>query len=223
MKDVVILGGGGFAREAYWVFLEANAERKEWNVLGFLNDNPAAHGTELCDLPVLGGLAWLEKHARPGLQALCAVGSPRTRKRLVERAAALGVEFCRVIHPSARVSRWVEIGPGTIITAGNILTTQIRVGAHVLLNLDCTVGHDSLLGDYCTVHPGGHISGTVHLGEGVEFGTGAAIIQGKSVGEWSVIGAGAVVTSDIPAHVTAVGVPCRVIKQHAPLEAIVAG
>jgi acetyltransferase-like isoleucine patch superfamily enzyme len=54
----------------------------------------------------------------------------------------------------------------------------------------------------------------VKMGEGVDLGTGASVIQGKQIGEWSVIGAGAVVTQDIPAHVTAVGVPCRVIKRH---------
>ena len=216
MTDVVIIGGGGFAREAYWVFLEDNLERKKWNVLGFIDDNPASHGKTLCDLPVLGGMDWLAKNGKPGLKALCAVGGTRTRKLLVEKVRALGLGFCTVIHPNVRMSRWVEVGEGSIITAGNILTTQIKIGAHALLNLDCTVGHDSILGPFCTVNPGCQISGNVTFGEGVEFGTGAVIIQGKSVGDWSVIGAGAVVTSDIPAHVTAVGVPAKVIKQHAP-------
>jgi sugar O-acyltransferase (sialic acid O-acetyltransferase NeuD family) len=215
MIDVVILGAGGFAREAYWVFLESNQEMKKWNVLGFIDDNPRSHGASLCEIPVLGGFDWLEKNRKPGLQALCGVGNPRTRKLLTEKAAALGIGFCTVIHPDVRMSRWVEVGPGTIITAGNILTAQIRLGAHVLLNLDCTVGHDSVIASFCTINPGCHVSGNVHLEEGVELGTGTVIIQGITLGEWSVIGAGAVVTSDVPSHVTAVGVPCKVIKQHA--------
>ena len=91
MIDVVILGAGGFAREAYWVFLESNQEAKKWNVLGFIDDNPHSHGANLCEIPILGGFDWLEKNHKPGLQALCAVGSPRTRKLLGEKAASLGI------------------------------------------------------------------------------------------------------------------------------------
>lgn len=215
MTDVVILGAGGFARETYWVFLEDNLDKRKWNVLGFIDDNPKMHGAVLCDLPVLGGFDWLARNLKGGLQAICGVGNPRTRKLLAERTTALGVGFCTLIHPSARLSRWVEIGPGTIITAGNILTTQIKLGAHVLLNLDCSVGHDTAIDPYCNINPGCQISGTVRLEEGVDLGTGAVIVQGKTIGAWSIIGAGAVVTADIPSHVTAVGIPCKVIKQHA--------
>jgi sugar O-acyltransferase (sialic acid O-acetyltransferase NeuD family) len=214
VKDVVILGAGGLARETLWVFRDDNNERAKWNVLGFVDDNPTLQGAVLCELPVLGGFDWLERNAGKNFQVISGVGNPHFRKAFAERAAALGLTFCRVIHPSARMSRWVEIGPGTIITAGNILTTQIKLGPHTLLNLDCTVGHDTCIGAYCNINPGCHISGTVKFGEGVDFGTGAVIIQGKSIGDWTIIGAGAVVTEDIPAHVTAVGMPCRIIKRH---------
>jgi len=214
MTDVVILGAGGMAREMAWVFAEANQDHRDWNVLGYVDDNPQLQGEILCDLPVLGGFDWLERKARRNFQVICAAGHTPTRKLLVERAARLRLEFCTIIHPSVRMSPWVEIGPGTIITAGNILTTQIRIGAHVLVNMRCTIAHDSLIGAFSNLNPGCLISGSVTFGEGVYFGTGAVIIQGKSVGEWSTIGAGAVVTMDIPPHVTAVGVPCRVIKKH---------
>jgi sugar O-acyltransferase (sialic acid O-acetyltransferase NeuD family) len=222
VTDVVILGAGGFARETYWVFLEDNEEKKKWNVLGFVDDKPGLQGAVLCDLPVLGGFGWLERNASKTLQVICAAGDNRTRKVLAERATALGLRFCTVIHPSVRMSRWVEVRPGTIIAAGSILTTQITLGPHTLVNLSCTIGHDTVVGAYCNINPGCQISGGVKFGEGVYFGTGAVIIQGKSVGDWSIIGAGAVVSADIPSHVTAVGVPCRVIKQHEPERSIAA-
>jgi sugar O-acyltransferase (sialic acid O-acetyltransferase NeuD family) len=212
--DVVILGAGGFARELYWVFLEDNQEKQRWNVLGFIDDKPELQGAVICDLPVLGDMNWLEGNGRKGIQLICSAGSPRARRTLAERGAALGFEFCTVVHPSARMSRWVDLGAGTVVTAGCVLTTQVKVGAHVLSNLNSTIGHDTTIGAYCNINPGCRISGSVTFGEGVYFGTGAVIIQGKSVGAWSTIGAGAAVTSDIPPHVTAVGVPCRVVKQH---------
>jgi sugar O-acyltransferase (sialic acid O-acetyltransferase NeuD family) len=222
MTDVVILGAGGFARETYWAFLEDNQEKKKWSVLGFVDDKPSLQGAVLCDLPVLGGFDWFERNPSRALQVICAAGDTRTRKVLVERAMALGLKFCTLIHPSVRMSRWIEVGPGTIIAAGSILTTQIDVGPHTLVNLSCTIGHDTVIGPYCNINPGCQISGGVKFGEGVYFGTGAVIIQGKSIGDWSTIGAGAVVTTDIPSHVTAVGVPCRVIKEHQPEQSIAA-
>src|SRR5580700_9848944 len=112
MTDVVILGAGGFARETCWVFLEDNEEKKKWNVLGFVDDNPNLHGTKLCDIPVLGGFDWLERNAGKDFQVICGVGNPRLRKTIAARASALGFDFCTVIHPNVRMSRWVELGAG---------------------------------------------------------------------------------------------------------------
>jgi sugar O-acyltransferase (sialic acid O-acetyltransferase NeuD family) len=221
--DVVILGAGGFARETYWVFLEDNAEKKKWNVVGFVDDNSKLHGTALCNVPVLGGFDWLGQNTAKNFQVVCGVGNPRSRKAIAARASALGLDFCTVVHPNVRMSRWVELGAGTIVTAGCILTTQINVGPHTIVNLDTTIGHDTIIGAYCNINPGCHISGYVKLGDGVDFGTGAVIIHGKSVGDWSIIGAGAVVAEDIPSKVTAVGVPCRVIKNHQLESSIAAG
>jgi sugar O-acyltransferase (sialic acid O-acetyltransferase NeuD family) len=214
MTDVVILGAGGLGRETSWLFEEANRDSKKWNVLGFVDDNPALHGVIQCDLPVLGGFEWFERRRDASLRVICATGSPASRRALAERAAALSLEFCQAIHPSARISRWVELGPGTMVAAGSVLTTQIQLGAHALVQVNSNIGHDCTIGAYCNINPGCHVSGNVKMGEGVDFGAGATVIQGKQIGEWSVIGAGAVVTQDIPAHVTAVGVPCRVIKRH---------
>jgi acetyltransferase EpsM len=78
----------------------------------------------------------------------------------------------------------------------------------------CTISHDTVIGPYCNINPGCHIAGAVHVGEGVDLGMASSVIQNRTIGEWSRIGAGAVVTQDIPSNVTAVGVPCRVIKSH---------
>ena len=214
MTDVVILGAGGMARELCWLFREANDEKRQWNVLGFVDDKPELEGAVICDLPVLGKMNWLERNQGKKLQLICSAGNPQARRILAERGTALGYQFCKAIHPSARMSKWVQLGEGTIITANCVLTTQIKLGAHSLVNLNTTIGHDAVIGAYCNINPGCRISGSVTFGDGVYFGTGAVIIQGKRVGDWTTIGAGAVVTSDIPPHVTAVGVPCRVIKQH---------
>jgi len=212
IKKVLILGSGGHARSTLWLFQEANEEKKEWQVLGFIDENKINHGKIICGLPILGGFEWFDKNSHSNLYVISGIGDPQIKKRIVEKAESKNLRFCSVIHPNVRMSKYVEIGQGTNITAGNILTTKIKIGNHVILNLACTVGHDSIIEDYCTISPGVHISGNVHLKEGVYVGTGAIFIPGVTVGPWSVIGAGTVVLSDICANVTAVGVPAKIIK-----------
>ena len=106
----------------------------------------------------------------------------------------------------------VQIGASTIICAGTIITVDIRIGDHVIINLDCTLGHDDIIRDYVTIYPSVNVSGNVEVGECSKFGTGMQIIQGKNIGTESIIGAGAVVIRDIPDRCTAVGSPAKVIK-----------
>ena len=80
------------------------------------------------------------------------------------------------------------------------------------MNLDCTIGHDAIINDYSTILPSVNVSGAVTIGECVSVGTGSAIIQGLSIGDNTVIGAGSVVVKDIPENTVAVGVPAKVIK-----------
>jgi sugar O-acyltransferase (sialic acid O-acetyltransferase NeuD family) len=216
MIDLVIIGAGGAGREAFWIFQEDNRLARKWNVLGFIDDNPALHGLSFCDAPVLGDFFWLERNSRKNWHAVCAVGNPSIRKHLVQKVARLGLSFATVIHPSAQLSEWVEIGPGSLIGAGAILTTHVKIGAHSIINIACTISHDAVIGAYCNINPGCHIAGAVQIGDGVDLGIGASVIQDKQIGEWSIIGAGAVVTTDIPSNVTAVGIPCRVIRIHEP-------
>lgn len=217
MQKVIILGAGGFAREVLWVFMERNKIKSQWEVLGFIDENIENHGKTICGLPVLGGFEWFETIDRAEIKVICGIGTPKIKQYFIKKCKILGLQFCKIIHPSVEMSEYVEIGEGTIITAGNIITTQVKIGNHVSLNLDCTVGHDDVIEDYCNIAPGVHISGNVVLREGVDLGTGAVILQGLTVGKWSSIGAGAVVVRDVPDHVTAVGVPARVLRYNKDL------
>ena len=118
----------------------------------------------------------------------------------------------QVIDPSVEMSDSVIIGEGSIVCAHTIITVNITIGKHVIVNLDCTIGHDAVLNDFVTVYPGVNISGDTDIGYASELGTGMQIIQGKKIGERSIVGAGAVVIRDIPEKCTAVGSPAKPIK-----------
>lgn len=216
LQKVVIIGAGGFGREVLDVLEAVNQESPTYEILGFITEpGYQTPGVLINERPILGYYDWLEAH-RDEVKAICGIGAPATRRRLIAKAEATGVSFFSAIHPRALLTRWVTLGTGSIITAGCILTNNITIGSHVHLNLDCTVGHDAVIEDFVTVSPGVHVSGNVRLEEGSFIGTGANLIEGKTIGAWSVVGAGGVVVTHIPANTTAVGNPAKVIKERTP-------
>lgn len=213
MSGIAIIGAGGFAREVLWIIRECAARGGAVEPWGFVDDRAETHGQELCGLPIRGPIEMLAS-VKDQVQAVIAVGNPATKRKLVERVEAMGVKFATLVYPNVEKSDFVELGEGCIICVNSIFTTQIKIGRHVIINADCSMGHDSTIGDFTTVAHGVRISGNCHIGEMAEIGTGVIFIQGVSVGEGSVVGAGSVIIRDIPAHVTAVGVPAKVIKEH---------
>lgn len=211
MNRIAVVGAGGFAREVVDVVDAINAVAPTFDLCGYLvEEDFFTPGEKVGDLPVLGTLNWLQ--GRRDILAVCAVGAPELRRRLAMRLNSLGVRFATLVHPHAVLTRHISLGDGTVVTAGCILTNCITIGRHVQVNLNCTVGHDSVLKDFATLAPGVSLSGGVTVEEGSYVGTGANILERTRLGSWTVIGAGSTVLKDIPPNTTAVGVPARIIK-----------
>lgn len=218
MKRLFIVGSGGFGREVLWLVRRINEDSLKkgkarlWEIGGFIDDDQKMYGTYQDDCRVVGGCEYL-KELKEDVWVVVSIGSAKVKKSVVEKLEKFSnIHFAVLIDPSSVISDRVEIGEGSIICAGNVLTVDIQIGKHVILNLDCTVGHDVVIEDYVMVYPGVHISGNVHIGESAELGTGMQVIQGKKIGKQGIIGAGAVVVKDIPEKCTAVGSPAKPIK-----------
>ncbi len=200
---LVIFGAGGFGREVLDVVDAVNAVRPadpQWDFLGFVDDG---------DVDTHGRGALIQAAALPGIGNLyyvVAIGDPATRERVV---AGVSGSPATLVHPSATFGANVAVGAGSVVCAGVRITTNVEIGRHVHLNLNATVGHDAFIGDYATIFPGVNVSGSATIGTRVSLGTNSAVLQGLSVGAGSFVGAGAVVVGDVPAGVTAKGVPAR--------------
>lgn len=211
MRQLVIIGAGGFGREVAWLVERINEHKPTWNLRGFIDDNEAIWGSSEGGYPVLGGTQYLMEQNET--YVVCAVGSAKTRKKIIEKLQKGNVKFATLVDPSALISPRVEIGEGTIICAGTIVTVDVKIGKHVIINLDCTVGHDDRISDFVTLYPSVNVSGNVVLGEGTELGTGMQVIQGKNIASEVIIGAGSVVVRDIEESGTYVGVPAKRISK----------
>jgi sugar O-acyltransferase (sialic acid O-acetyltransferase NeuD family) len=210
MRDLIIFGAGGHGRDILQAVRAINSVNSAWHCIGFAVDPGFPAPDKLHDLPVIVGIDALLAYGE--LDVAVAVGDPAGRERIVDRLGSLEtIGFPTLIHPRACIGDRVYLGVGTIVLAGAIITTDVEVGAHTHVNVSSTISHDTRIGTFSTLSPSVNIAGRVTIGARVQIGAGASIIPGVEVGDDSVIGAGAAVIHSIPAGVTAVGVPARVL------------
>lgn len=210
-RPLVIVGCGGFGREVRDVVDACRADGADWAFLGYVDDAPSPANLAAVGQSgdqVLGGLEWLED-ADKDIHVVIGIASGEVRARIDGQLTRLGLSSGVLVHPTATMGRNVTVAPGTVVCAGVRMTTNIRLGRHVHVNLNSTVGHDCVLGDYVTVNPLVAISGNVHIGERTMLGTHAAVLQGLRLGSRSTVGGSALVVKDVADDVVVKGVPAR--------------
>jgi sugar O-acyltransferase (sialic acid O-acetyltransferase NeuD family) len=213
-EKLVVVCGGGFGREVMWQIQTADEGKGNYELLGFIDKDPSLAGTHINGFPVLGDDHWLLKY--PGaLHVVIATGSGRLRKSIYTRLSVnKKIQFPSIILDSTNLPESLSMGKGCIVCQSAVLTTNVTMGDFVVIGIHSLVSHDSVIDKFATLHPFVSVSGHVHIKEYAEIGTGAKIIPGKIIGLRAVIGAGSVVTQDIPDDCTAVGVPARPVRFH---------
>ena len=210
--EIVLVGAGGFGREVHMTLNYMKKRDENFEILGFLDDNPSLKGTNVNDIPILGGLEWVQDNAKENLECVITVGEPSIRKKIIEKLEP-SIQIKTIIHPSTIFSETSKIGIGTIVQPGCIITTNTDIGKFVHANIHVTIGHDCVIEDYVTINPGVHINGNTKIGEGTLIGSGVTMKHGISIGKRCIIGAGSVVINDIPDNSMYVGVPAQLKKK----------
>jgi sugar O-acyltransferase (sialic acid O-acetyltransferase NeuD family) len=207
-KPLVIIGAGGHAKVVADVAISAG-----FDVIGFLDDHMEV--APLTGYGVLGCVSMIGELLvkNQELKFIIAIGDNQVRRKLATDLLDWSNRLSTVVHPSASLSSYVELGLGAVVMPHVVVNAGAQIGNHVILNTACTIDHDCSVRQYAHVSPGAHIAGNVLVGEGVHLGVGVSVIPQRIIGAWSVVGAGAVVVEDVPSRVVAVGVPARVIRE----------
>jgi sugar O-acyltransferase (sialic acid O-acetyltransferase NeuD family) len=208
VTELVIVGAGGFARET-----AAAATAAGWQVLGFVDDDPALHGTTRSGLPIMS-----EVDSVTSMEAavVVCVGNPRNytaRQRIVDRLGLPAERYATVVHPAAEIGAGSVVGPGSVLLAGAVLTADVTVGSHVAVMPQAVLTHDDVVGDYATIASGVRLGGGAVLARGAYVGAGALVREGVTVGAWSLIGMGSVVLHDVPPGEIWAGNPARLLRK----------
>jgi sugar O-acyltransferase (sialic acid O-acetyltransferase NeuD family) len=220
-RKLAVACAGGFGRETVEAVRALNATGADWQIVGYLDEDPARHGAVIDGVPVLGGM---EKAAMmPDVSFVVCTARPGDGTSRARIARGLGLapgRYATVIHPSASVATTSDIGPGTVVLAQTVLTAAVRVGSHVAIMPHVTLTHDDVIGDFVTIASGACLGGDVRVGQGAYIGAGALVREHCSIGAGALVGMGAVVTRDVPPHEVWAGIPARRLRGTAALGAV---
>jgi len=206
-SHLVVYGAGGHGR------VVADAARSaEMEVMGFLDDGVPA-GEQVLDWRVLGDAGWLQ--GRHGVSVALGIGANDVRRQVADKLARAGAALATVVHPTAVVSPYAQLGPGVVVFALAVVNVGARVGRGAIVNTGSILEHDVQIGDFAHVASNAALGGAARVGVDSMLGTGAVVLPGRTVGDRSIVGAGAVVSRDVAADVVVAGVPARRMNSRA--------
>jgi len=214
MENILIIGGGGLAKE----ILDALYCGERYRPVGIIDDRRPI-GEQVLDTQVVGRCddlpRLLDVHETRNI--IVAIGDNFVRAKVAHRVrnAVPDVCFPSIYHPSADVARSARLDEGVIISAGAVASADCRIGPLSYLAIGAIVCHDTIVGQSSTIGPGATVGGNASIGQFTNISLGAKVIHGITIGEHTVVGAGSTVVRDLPDRVVAYGSPARVIRERA--------
>jgi len=213
---MIVIGAKGFAKEILEVLWQLN----QLDELVFYDDvNEDVPELLYGQFPILKTKESAAHYFRTvDNRFTIGVGNPISRKQIATQFEQIGGIFTSIISPLAQTGHFgTTIASGCNVMTGTVITNDIKIGKGTLINLNCTVGHDSVLGDFVELSPGVHISGHCTIGDYCTIGTNATVLPRITIGRNVIVGAGSVVTKDVPDNCLVIGVPAYKVKDLAPL------
>jgi sugar O-acyltransferase (sialic acid O-acetyltransferase NeuD family) len=210
-RPLLLIGAGGLARE---VLAAVRLLRDEWWPIGALDDDPSRHGADLDGVPVLGGSELIGELTDAAV-VTCVANARRPAGRLgvVRRLNLPDDRWATIVHPTASGPEGSVMGPGTVLLAGVVMTTPLRIGAHVVAMPHALITHDNKVADRVTFAGATSLGGAVIVEECAYLGQAASVREMLRIGAGAVVGMGSVVLQNVPAGEVWAGVPAKRIRK----------
>lgn len=208
--DTLIIGAGGHGK----VVLDILSAGRKYTPIGFLDADPALAGNSVAGLGVLGSVNLLPKLREQKIRCvIIAIGDSRSRLSYAQAALDHGFELINAIHPDSYIAPSAKLGRNIVVAAGAVIATEAVVHDSCIINTNSVVEHECEIAAGAHIAPGALLAGRVKVESSAFIGLGAKVIQCLTIGSGSIVGAGSVVIRDVPAGVTVVGAPARILSQ----------
>jgi sugar O-acyltransferase (sialic acid O-acetyltransferase NeuD family) len=208
-RKLYIVGAGDFGREMESLLEMTPRTQRDWDIAGYLDDNPQALGKSKSDYQVLGAIG--DHPLTKDDRALLTITDSEARERIYHKLKGQ-VSFLTYVHPSVVVFKYSSIGQGSIVVSNCVISNEVTIGDFVIINQGTQIGHDSVVGDFCSLMSSVDLGGHCELSEKVFVGTGATLIPGIRVGAAAKVGSGSVVIRHVKPGTTVFGNPARSIS-----------
>ena len=199
MRDIFIVGAGGFGREVAWTLARINAIKPTWNILGFADDAPQKASGMLEGHPLLGTADYASENL-PGAAVFIAIGDNAIREKIYRQLR--GHDFPAIVDPSATLAPTAELRHGVFIGPQPVVSVGAELGKIVIVNARAGVGHDSKIDDFAQICPGATLSGNTRIGVHALIGSNASTVPGVIIGDRAKIAAGLPVYRNVPSGAT---------------------
>lgn len=211
MKNIIIYGAGGLAKEIAQLIEDINEKEPTWHIRGFIDDINDNHGKMINGYKVLGTGEVLKDINYP-TYVILGMSDPAVKQKINQQLKDINIQYATLIHPTAKITKNVLIGEGTVIGIGCILSTDVIIGDHVFLNMQTIVGHDTVIKNFSSCLVNTIISGNVTINEAALLGSGCIILEKKVIGAKAKISMGSLVNFDVEAGSVVMSRPSKMMK-----------
>jgi sugar O-acyltransferase (sialic acid O-acetyltransferase NeuD family) len=207
-KKLLIIGCGNVGG-----FVSYNiGEVGDYNVLGFLDDDVKKHGKTVYGNKVLGTISDISKYIDSTVHVVIAISAPKAKASVVKRLEKYAIDYPSFIFKNVWLSKNVSLGKGVILYPGVSINYETTIGDFVIMNMNCAIGHNATISNFCTLAPGVNLAGFTFLDEGVDVGIGVSTRQNIKVGKNATIGGQSMIVKDVNEGALVKGIPGKEVQ-----------
>lgn len=212
MKDIAIYGAGGFGREMASLLKRINSIKKQWNFIGFFDDDKENKPKGSCNEygEILGGIDELNHYKVP-LSIILALGNPKILYSVYSKINNSIIEYPNIVAPEASILDCdnFSMGRGNIICSFASMSCNVRLGDFNVFNNRVSLGHDVIVDSFNTFMTASRISGGTTIGRLNFFGVSAVVLPGIKIGKETTVGANSVIMRKTKDHSVYIGNPAK--------------